>query len=114
MAERETGVDTVELALRISEVGRKLAVDTTEIKGALALLVQGAEEDRRRADERHSLTREEIARIAAQHAADQVAQARKDEDQEKRLRAVERKVYIGLGAAIVLAGGSGLVDHLIR
>lgn len=90
-------MDSVEL--RVVEVKSALDVGMTEIKGALALLVQGAETDRKNLAASEERIKTEFARIATERAADRAAQNQKDVDQEGRLRSVERKAYTVSGAA---------------
>lgn len=90
-------MDSVEL--RIVEVQGALNVGMTEIKGALALLVQGAETDRKNLAASEERIKAEFKRLADERTADRTAQTRKDADQESRLRAVERKAYMAAGAA---------------
>lgn len=87
------------LELRVVEVKSALDVGMTEIKGALALLVQGAETDRKNLASQEDRIKTEFARLAAERVAERTAQSQKDADQEARLRSVERKAYTVSGAA---------------
>lgn len=86
------------------EVRSALDVGMTEIKGSLALLVQSAD-----------YTKQELARRDAERAADLAAQAKRDEDQEARIRMLERHVYkvAGAGAigSILVGGAAGVAMH---
>lgn len=91
------------LELRVVEVKGALDVGMTEIKGALALLVQGAETDRKNLAAQEERIKGEFARLATERTEDRTAQARKDEDQETRLRALEKHVYKVVGGSLVLS-----------
>lgn len=102
MAEGNGAVDALEM--RVMEVRSALDVGMTEIKGSLALLVQSAD-----------YTKQELARRDREREADLLAQARKDEDQEKRLRSLERHVYkvAGAGAvgSLIVGAAAGVAMH---
>lgn len=100
MGEGNGGVDALEL--RVVEVRSALDVGMAEIKGSLALLVQSAD-----------YTKQELARRDAERAADLVAQAKKDEDQEKRLRSLEHRVYMAMGALTLITTG-GVLLHFVH
>lgn len=95
------------LELRVVEVRSALDVGMAEIKGSLALLVQSSE-----------YTKHEFERRDAERAADLAAQAKKDEDQETRLRGLERHVYkvAGAGAigSVMVGAATGVALHFWR
>jgi hypothetical protein len=115
MGEEHT-VDSLEL--RVVEVKSALDVGMTEIKGALALLVQGAETDRNNLKAQEGRIKEEFARLATERTEDRTAQAKKDEDQETRLRALEKHVYkvtgMGVAGSMALGAVTGVALHFWR
>lgn len=90
------------LELRVVEVKSALDVGMAEIKGSLALLVQSSE-----------YTKQEFARRDAERITDLAAQAKKDEDQEKRLRTLEHRVYMAMGALTLITTG-GVLLHFVH
>lgn len=90
------------LELRVVEVRSALDVGMAEIKGSLALLVQATD-----------YTKQELARRDAERAADLKAQAKKDEDQEKRLRTLEHRVYMAMGGLTLITTG-GVLLHFVH
>ena len=106
------------LELRIVEVKGALDVGMTEIKGALALLVQGAETDRNNLKAQEERIKGEFARLATERSDDRAAQAKKDEDQETRLRSLEKHVYKVAGGGVVLSAllgaAAGFLSYAVR
>lgn len=106
------------LELRVVEVKSALDVGMTEIKGALALLVQGAETDRKNLVAQEERIKAEFARLANEREAERTAQSEKDKDQEARLRALERHVYKVSGGSVVisalLGAAAGFLSHLMH
>lgn len=100
MDEGHDEVDSLEV--RVVEVKSALDVGMAEIKGSLALLVQSSE-----------YTKAEFARRDAERVADWAAQAKKDEDQEKRLRVLEHKVYMAMGTLTLITTG-GVLLHFVH
>lgn len=79
----------MEMELRIAEVKALVELGNMQNAGANALLIQGAANDRERLAEHQEAVRIALAQVAADRRADQEAQARKDADQEERLRRVD-------------------------
>lgn len=82
----ETDMD---VELRLAEVKALVELGNMQNAGANALLIQGAANDRERLAEHQEAVKAALSQVAADRKADQEAQARKDEDQERRLRLVD-------------------------
>jgi hypothetical protein len=79
----------VEIELRIAEVKAAVDLGNAQQAGSISLLIQGAANDRERLAEHQEAVKIALAQVAADRKTDQDAQARKDADQEARLRRVD-------------------------
>jgi hypothetical protein len=97
------GESPVAIELRLAEVSGSLDVGVAEIKGQLAVLVLGAENDRQRLREQGERVQGELTRIGVERERERIAQERKDLDQERRIRALERSVWKMVGGGVVVS-----------